>query len=125
MLTGLACVAGNLHFTMRRTLIPQALDARLAHRERRTEKHPGLDDVVLWHLEGGRVVQVTDVVDELVPRGARVTKAAGERTLRVNGEARPLTWSDDVIGMTRVAGPSALALLGLAWAVVRRRPPRT
>ncbi len=122
--TGLACLAGNLHFTSRRTLIPQALDARLEHRERRTEKHRGLDDVVLWHFDGGHVVQVTDVVDELVPRGARVTKDAWERTLRVDGEARPLTWSDDVVGMARVAGPSALALLGLAWAVVRRRGRR-
>ncbi len=120
LLTGLACVAGNLHVTARRTLVSRAVDGRLASKECRTEKHPGLDDVVLWHLEDGTTLQVTDVVDELAPRGATLSKAAWERSLRVDGEARSLPWSDDVVGMARVAGPSVLVLFVLAIACIRR-----
>lgn len=124
-LVALACVAGNLVTTARRTLVPEAVGARLVAKERRTEKHPGLDDVVLWHLDDGRTVQVTDVVDELAPRGARLEKAAWARTLHVDGEARALPWSDDVVGMARAAGPSLLAVLLLTGALLRRRRATT
>jgi hypothetical protein len=107
--------------TAGRTLVPGALGATLVAKERRTEKHPGLDDVVLWRFDDGREVQVTDVVDELAPRGARLEKAAWERTLHVDGEARPLAWSADVVGMARVAGPSLVASLALALVAWRRR----
>ncbi len=123
LLTGLACVAGNLHVMARRTLVSREVDGRLASKERRTEKHPGLDDVALWHLEDGTTLQVTDVVDELAPRGATLSKAAWERTLRVNGEARSLPWSDDVVGMARAAGPAVLVLLVLTIACFRRGRP--
>lgn len=127
-LGGLASLAAGLHEAVRRTLVPTALDTRLADKARRTEHVPGLDDVVLWTLEDGRSLRVTDQVDELAARGARVRKDAGERTLWVDGEARALPWSDDVKGFGRAAGPAALVLLGLAVAAARRRPaapPRT
>ena len=123
LVTGLACLAGNLHVMAQRTLVAREVEGVLASKERRTEKHPGLDDVVLWHLEDGRTLQVTDVVDELAPRGARLSKAAWERSLRVDGEARALPWSDDVVGMARVAGPAVLVLLVLTVACLRRGRP--
>jgi hypothetical protein len=57
------------------------------------------------------------------PRGATLSKAAWERTLRVNGEARSLPWSDDVVGMARAAGPAVLVLLVLTIACFRRGRP--
>ena len=122
MLVVLACVAGNVVATARRTLVPVRLAARLVSKERLAEKHEGVDDVVLWHLDDGTTIQVEPTVDELAGRGARLEKAAGDGVLRVDGRPVSLPPSDDARGMLLVAVPVALAALVLAVAAVRRRP---
>ena len=102
---------------MRLTLL--ALSALLVLAGCKTAPEPAEDVVDQYSDE----LQVTDVVDELAPRGARLSKAAWERTLRVDGEARALPWSDDVVGMARVAGPAVLVLLVLTVACLRRGRP--
>ena len=119
----LACVLGNLRVTAARTLVPLALATTLDAKERRTEKHPGLDDAISWTLGDGRRIEVDAPVDELAGRGARLEKAAGERTLRVDGRAVELPVCDDEVGMRRIVAPTLLAvasLLAVAWATRRR-----
>lgn len=126
LLAGLACVAGTLWVSATRTLRGVAVDATLLRRERRTEKHPGLDDVVLWHLSDGathQVRQVTDVLDERVPRGAHLRKARFDAALEVDGVRTDLPSSDDFDGARRAAPLSVLALL-LVAAGARRRQGR-
>jgi len=131
VVVALACVAGNVCVTSKRTLIPDAYDVVLVSKERRTEKHPGLDDVVIWHLGDGRAIQVDPAVDELFRAGHRVRKSAG-RAVSTSDPAKPpptnatlvafaLMPTRDSRGMFLVAGPALLSTGLLAWAAIRRR----
>jgi hypothetical protein len=95
---------------------------RLVAKERRFEKHPGVDDVILWRLDDGRTLQVEAPIDEMAAVGDDIEKSFGVSALSVNrGREVRIPDSDDLRGMRRVAGAIALVALVLAVAAMRRR----
>lgn len=112
---GLALVAGNLWCTAARSTIPLALDTTVLSRETRREKHPGTDDVFLWHTADGRTLPVDRAVTESVPRDrARVEKQAFSKTLLYDGQPVRLAWSPDFRGMRWTMAVAVVLLLGMS-----------
>lgn len=90
-----------------RSLIPISLDGVVTHHHIKYEKHPGLDDVYLVRVDGGRRLVVDRVVGSQLGVGETVRKRAMSTTLSTDGGAVPLHLSDDARGMA-VVMPSAL-----------------
>jgi hypothetical protein len=120
---GLACAAGSAAFTARRSTIPLALDARVASVVLLPEKHAGVDDVRLLRMEDGTEHQVDEAVFLEAAPGRVLSKAAWDRTLRVDGREVALSWSEEARGMA-VAMPLAFLLLAVALAYGARVPMR-
>lgn len=99
LLAGHALAAANLWFAAVRSTIPIALDAIVLTKERRPEKHRGIDDVYLLRLSGGRVLQVDEHVYDFVSEGAHVRKGAWANQLDAGAGMLDLRWSTDVYGM--------------------------
>ena len=106
--------------TVNRSLIPRALDATVTAVEVRSEKHVGVDDVWLIHLDG-RPVHVDAATAEQLPQGATVRKQAWERHAVVDGRRLRLALSDDARGMLAVMPLTVVVAL---VAVYGRRPLR-
>jgi hypothetical protein len=85
----------NLWFTAARSLIPLAVDARLVSKERRPEKHAGIDDVYLLTLAGGRTIQVDEAIYEFAAEGDQLRKAAWSNQLQSGTETIRLQFARD------------------------------
>lgn len=102
-----------------RSAIPHALDGTVAHIEVRREKHPGVDDVWLVHLDDGSRLHVDAATAQRLDEGSRVRKPAWQATLAVDGEPVRLALSDDAIGMLWVM-PLTVLSAGVAAAASLR-----
>lgn len=108
--------------TISRSLIPRAMDGTVDRVEVRTEKHPGIDDVWLVHVNGDVIhVDATTATD--LEQGAELQKAAWSRTLTVDGQAIDLHLSHDARTMLWVMPLTLLCVAGAAMADSRRRSP--
>lgn len=114
-----AFVLLSIAVTISRSLIPHRLEGIVADVEVRHEKHPGVDDVWLIHLENGRSLHVDATIATQLREDALVRKSAGEATLSVDGERVPLTLSDDAAGMLRVMPLTLLCAVGATLASLR------
>lgn len=110
---------GNVWFTAARSAIPVAIDGIMSFKEKRLEKHPGVDDVYLLTFEGGHGLQVDRAVYEAIPIGADLKKRSWQRSLVVDDRVIDLDWSIDALRM-----PWAMVLafaVCLATGAVSRR----
>lgn len=78
---GLALV--NLTVTLHRSMIPVSVDGRITDMELRREKHPGVDDVHLLHVDGRRL-HVDAAVAEALRPGLRMEKEVFSTTLETS-----------------------------------------
>ncbi len=107
--------------TVSRSLIPHAIDGTVTAVEVRREKHPGVDDVWLVHLDDGRRIHADAEVARHVSSGARLTTAAGDAQLRVDGTTVDLGLSRDAIGMLWVMPLTILTAAATTAASLRTR----
>ena len=111
---GLACLIGNLWYTLDRSTIPRSFDDRVVSREIGREKHPGEDDVHWLVLENEGPVHVDRPVWEGVEEGDRITKESWSDRLTVNGDrAVQLGLSKDAWGMVWVMSGGLVVLVGV------------
>lgn len=96
-----------------RSTIPIELDARVVTKERRPEKHRGIDDVYLLDLAGGGRLQVDQLVYDFVPEGAALRKRAWSMQLHSGDEVLALQWSFDVRGMLWVMPMIVVTMVAL------------
>lgn len=120
---GIALALANLWFAAVRSTIPLALDGQIQSKERRLEKHPGIDDVFLITLNG-RTLQVDQPLYDAVNPGTVVDKWSWSHEVAMSGAGIRLSWSPDARGMAW-AMPFTMAILavlvGLAWQAKERR----
>jgi hypothetical protein len=109
--------------TVSRSLIPHGVDAIVSAVEVRREKHPGVDDVWLVHLDDGRRLHVDAALASRLREGSRVAKARGETQVAVDGAPVVLDFSRDALGMLWVMPLTLLSGAAAAAASLRRRPP--
>lgn len=98
LLIGVMLVGGNLYETLRRSTIPLALDGEVTDIELLQEKHPGIDDVHLVHMED-RTLHVDASVAERVTVGDSLHKSAWSTSLVVGSNELRLEPSRDFRGM--------------------------
>ena len=83
-----------------------------------TEKHPGIDDVWMVTIDGGRELHLDYEVARTLDEGVELDKPAWSRTIELAaGPDVELTPSRDFWGMLPTVG----VLLGCLWLVSRRR----
>lgn len=111
-------VATAVGAVVHRSLIPRSLHATVTAVEVRHEKHPGIDDVWLLHLDG-EPVHVDARTAQRLSEGSRVRKEAWQESLTVDGEARPLELSDDARAMLKVMPVIVLAALASLASTMR------
>lgn len=116
----LLLAAGNAYETLRRSMLPLALDGRVESEEVRREKHPGIDDVHLLAIDG-ETVHVDEPVAGLVTEGDELRKEAWSSTLIIDGTGHDLKLSSDATGMF-VVMPLVLVVLP-ALVLTRGRSP--
>jgi allantoicase len=105
----------NLWVTFARSLIPHEIHGMAVGLEVRREKHPGVDDVFILHLDEGDFVVDREVAG-LVHRGELIDKNAWSPDITVAEESHHLETSPDFRRML-IAMP---LLLGMALMVSRR-----
>jgi hypothetical protein len=121
-LLGLILAVGNTWAVAARSTIPLELNATVAEKELRYEKHPGKDDVCLLRFETGRALHVDAALYAQLAVGNSIRKSAWASTLKADERAITLTWSSDFYGMV-VAMPAVFCVLvGSAIAVCGRTP---
>ena len=126
LLAAAAFCGGNLWFAAARSTIPLALEGVVRNKELRREKHPGVDDVYLLHLDRSGAIPVDRSVFDHVQPGDLLRKPRWSRQLQAGNRYVPLSWSDDSRGML-VAMPVAWAVIGLSLGAIAwqmRRPTR-
>ena len=121
LLIAVALAAANIWFAAVRSTIPLQLEAVVAGKEVRHEKHPPKDDVCLLDLGEGGIVHVDQAVFDAVAIGDRLNKSQWSTILSVNDRRLALAWSDDMRGMLWTM-PLACGIL-LATAVWACRLP--
>jgi hypothetical protein len=113
LVVGVLLALANLWFAAARSTIPLALDARVLTKERRPEKHKGIDDVYLLKLAGGVVLQVDQAIFDSVDERTSLQKTAWSTRLQSGDKRLELHWSADVYGMLWVMPIVAIASLWL------------
>ena len=117
-----ACLcAANVWFVSARSLIPSQLHDVVTGREIRREKHPGVDDVFLLHLQSGRCLVVDERVFQQVNQGDAIRKDAWSRLVEHNGPIAALTWSSDAGRMLWTMPLVLLVFLVAAFTQKQRR----
>jgi hypothetical protein len=105
--------------TVSRSLIPHGIDAAVTEIEVRREKHPGIDDVWLVHLDDGRRLHADAEIARRLDDGAQLTKAPGQTQMTIDGTTLPLTLSGDAIGMLWVMPLTLITAIATASASLR------
>jgi hypothetical protein len=105
--------------TISRSLIPHRIDATVADIEVRREKHPGIDDVWLVHLDDGRRIHADAEIARQLSDGAQLTKAPGQTQMTVDGTTLPLAPSHDALGMLWVMPLTLITAIAAAAASLR------
>ena len=108
---GVVLAVGNVAATFWRSAIPMAFEGHVSEIEVRREKHPGLDDVHLVHVDGSVRHLDAEIALQLAP-GDRVSTAAWRSELRTPRGTLALGLSKDAQRMA-LAMPLLLALI--AW----------
>src|SRR5687768_14043032 len=90
LLLAISMAAGNVWIAAARSTIPLALSERIALKEVRREKHPGKDDVHLFHLASGKTLHVDAAVYETLAASEFVRKSAWSTELQHDGQAMSL-----------------------------------
>ena len=121
MICGLLLATANLWYTAARSLIPLAIHARLISKERRPEKHPGIDDVYLLKLAGNRTIQVDEVIYDFVAEGQELKKADWSNQLQSGTETLRLQFSRDFRRMLWVMPATMIAAVVLCVLTMRNR----
>lgn len=96
-----------------------AVDARLVSKERRPEKHAGIDDVYLLNLAGGRTIQVDETIYEFAAEGDELSKAAWSNQLQSGTETIRLQFSRDFRRMLWVMPATIIAVAVLCVLTMR------
>lgn len=96
-----------------RSLIPHRVDATIDRIEVRHEKHPGVDDVWLVHLDG-RAVHVDAATARRLQVGVPLHKERWDTRLTAGDRAIPLSLSHDAQGMLWVMPLTVLAAIAVA-----------
>lgn len=99
LLLAVALAAGNVWSAAVRSTIPLALEAVVAGKEVRHEKHPPRDDVWLLDLAQQGLLQVDQGVFDRVDIGDRLSKERWSWSLNCGGRRFELEWSADARGM--------------------------
>lgn len=124
--TGAAFAALAVWSTAARSAIPLEWHGTVTAVEVRHEKHPGVDDAWFVSVDGDET-HVDRAVAALVRPGARVDKERWARTLRVDGVAHRLAYTDEarrmVVVAPAIAAAAALVAVypGASWTRVRTR----
>lgn len=106
----------NLWVTFARSLIPNEIHGMAVGLEVRREKHPGVDDVFILHLDEGDFVVDREVAASF-EGGELIDKEAWSSDITVAGDVQHLETSSDFRRML-IAMPLVLAL---ALVTVRHR----
>jgi hypothetical protein len=112
-----ALAAANVWFTAVRSTIPLALDAVVASKETRHEKHPPKDDVCLIRLDDQRQLQVDQPIYGAIRASDHLRKQPWSRRLDTSGRVATLYWSRDSCGMAYAMSIS-LAIIAASAACV-------
>jgi len=121
LLIAVALAAANVWFAAARSTIPLQIDAVVAGKEVRHEKHPPKDDVCLLDLEEHGPVHVDQAVFDAVAIGDRLEKSRWVTILHVSGRPVKLAWSDDMSGMLWAMPLACGILLATAIGTCRLR----
>lgn len=103
-----------------RSLIPRDVDATVQRVEVRHEKHPGVDDVWIVHLDDD-AVHVDAAIAQRLERGMALRKDAWDTTLTAGGENVSLHLSREARGMLWVMPLAVLSAAALSRGWRRRR----
>jgi hypothetical protein len=112
--------AANAWVTLDRSTITRAFEGTIERLEVRSEKHAGVDDVHLLHLDGERILHVDAAVAERLRVGDHVSKRAWSSELRTSRGTVRVPTSRDFRRMVLLMPLFVLATIGLAIAGRRR-----
>ena len=117
LLLGVAFAAVAVGATVSRSLIPRSIDSTVHRVEVRQEKHPGVDDVWLVHLDDQGAVHVDAATARRLEKGMNLRKGAWDTNVRAGDQAIPLTLSSDARAMLWVMPLTVISAVaaGRGW----------